>query len=220
MSKNGVIAFCGAKFSGKSTSATIFKDLVGKPTEEIAIAGHLKEAASRVFGLDMNLFLDPALKEVELDTLVVLERATLEGMMKEFDVTDYTHDKHIRPHIGRVIRTPRALLQYIGTEVLHPIDPLIHAKKTLRKKDPDKITVITDLRFVAEFEYFHSTYQDFVPVYVRNATAEAKASVDGHASERQFELFRSKCTLLPNDGTMIQLSESLSDLIRRTYGQS
>lgn len=218
MSKTGIIAFCGSKFSGKSTSASIFKDLIGTQTEEIAIAGHLKEAASRVFKLNMSLFLDPALKEVELDEMVLLTRDRVEGIMREFDVNDYTYDAHIRPHVGRVIRTPRALLQYLGTEVLHPIDPLIHVKKAIRKKDPAKLTVITDLRFAAEFDYFNTGSYEFTPVYVRNAAAEARASVDGHASERQFELFRTRCTLLPNDGNMIELSESLAGLVRRTYG--
>lgn len=215
-SKTGIIAFCGSKFSGKSTSATIFKDLFDGPTEEIAIAGHLKEAASRVFKLDMSLFLDPNLKEVELDELILLNKNNLEGMMKEFDVSDFTYDKHIRPHVGRVIRTPRALLQYIGTEVLHPIDPLIHVKKAIRKKDSDKLTIITDLRFAAEFNYFLGTV-GFVPVYVRNVTAEARASVDGHASERQFETFRTSCALLPNDSSMDQLKEKLALLVRSLY---
>lgn len=218
-SKTGVIAFCGSKFSGKSTSATIFKDIIDAPTEEIAIAGHLKEAASRVFGLDMNLFLDPKLKETELETLVVLDAQNLVGMMKEFDA-EFNHQAHIRPHVGRVIRTPRSLLQYLGTEVLHPIDPLIHVKKAIRKKDPSKLTVITDLRFVAEFEYFKTSSLNFVPVYVKNANAELKASVDGHPSERQFELFRTSCLLLPNDGSMAELTERLSNLVRETYEQA
>lgn len=218
MSKTGIVAFCGSKFSGKSTSASIFKDLIRVPTEEVAIAGHLKEAASRVFKLDMSLFIDPTLKEVELDEMILLTRDRVEGIMREFDVSDFTYDAHVRAHVGRVIRTPRALLQYIGTEVLHPIDPLIHVKKAIRKKDPTKLTVITDLRFAAEFEYFNAGSYEFTPVYVRNATAEARASIDGHASERQFELFRTRCALLPNDGNMAELTDNLADLVRRIYG--
>jgi hypothetical protein len=217
--KNGVIAFCGSKFSGKSTSANIFKELIGAPTEEIAIAGHLKEAASRVFGLDLKLFLDPKLKEVELDDLVLLTGENLEAMMKEFDVTNYTYDKHIRPHVGRVIRTPRNLLQYIGTEVLHPIDPLIHIKKALRKKDATKLTVITDLRFTAEFDYLSTSTIQFLPAYVKNSVAEARASVDGHASERQFEVFRNRCRLVNNEGSLGDLTRELSELIGGSYEQ-
>lgn len=214
-SKTGVIAFCGSKFSGKSTSASLFKDLIGVPTEEIAIAGHLKEAASRVFGLDMNLFLDPKLKETELDTLIVLDEKNLIGMMYEFDAE--FKRKHITAHVGRVLRTPRALLQYLGTEVLHPIDPLIHVKKAIKKKDPAKLTVITDLRFQAEFEYFKDNFENFTPVYVKNPHAEIAASVDGHASERQYELFKFKCLFLPNDRSIAELKERLAALVKEIY---
>lgn len=217
ISKNGIIAFCGSKFSGKSTSAILFKDLIGAPTEEIAIAGHLKEATARVFQMDMNLFLDPSLKEVELENLVVLETKHLMGIMEEFDVSPVSFDKHVRPHLGRIMRTPRALLQYIGTEVLHPIDPLIHIKKAIRKKDHEKLTIITDLRFVAEFEYLITSTISFLPAYVKNTKAEIRASTDGHASERQFELFRHRCTLLDNEGSMANLSLNISNLIKENY---
>jgi len=216
MKRIGIIAFCGSKGSGKSTSAMVFKDLIGVPTEEIAIAGHLKEACARVFNIDYNKFIDPALKEVELEECIVLDRKNLEALMKEFFVQDYTYDTHIRQHIARVLRTPRALLQYIGTEVLHPIDPLIHVRVAMKKKDPSKLTIITDLRFVAEFEYF-TAQENFVPVYVKNTQAEIRASVDGHASERQFENFRTKCRYLNNEGSLTELSWSLGSFIEGVY---
>lgn len=208
-----VVAFCGSKGSGKSTSATIFKDVVPGPVEELAIAGHLKEACSRVWKMDMELFLDPKLKEVELENFIVLDRKDLQALLKEFDVEP--KDEYVRPHVNKICRTPRALLQYIGTEVLHPIDPLIHIKKAMRKKDPTRITLITDLRFVAEFNYLKDNHEsDFFPVYVKNPAAEIKASVDSHASERQYVEFVSRCHLLNNEGTLDNLKSGIIDLIK------
>lgn len=218
MNKVGVIAFCGSKGSGKSTSASIFKDVIGVPTEEIAIAGHLKEVCSRVFKVDYETFINPALKELELENFVLLDRSNLELLMRGFLVERYDVDSHIRPHVGRVLRTPRALLQYIGTEVLHPLDPLIHVKVAMKKKDSAKLTVITDLRFVNEFEYFNAEHSDeFLPVYVKNSTAEIKASVDAHPSERQFENFKNKCLLLDNEGSLEQLKSGIKKLILEEY---
>lgn len=218
MIKNGVIAFCGSKGSGKSTSATLFKELIQAPTEEIAIAGHLKEVCSRVFNVDFDKFVNPALKEVELEDFIVLTSDTVKTVLREFFVTEFEYNTHVRPHIGRILRTPRTLLQYIGTEVLHPIDPLIHVKAALKKKDPAKLTVITDLRFVAEFDYFCGV-ENFVPVYVRNVEAERVASTDAHPSERQLFLFNTKCRLLPNDEkTFSLLRERLTALIKEIYG--
>lgn len=215
----GVIAFCGSKGSGKSTSASTFKELTTIPTEEIAIAGHLKESCSKVFNVDYDKFINPALKEVELENFIVLDKTNLQDLLKAFFVTDYKFDAHVRPHLGRVMRTPRALLQYIGTEVLHPIDPLIHAKAAIQKKDSNKLTMLTDLRFVAEFEYFSSASFKFVPVYVQNPYAEIAASVDSHPSERQFENFKSKCRVLNNGGTMTQLRIEIVKLISEVYGE-
>lgn len=210
-----VVAFCGSKGSGKSTSATIFKELVTANVEEIAIAGHLKEVCAEVFKIDINKFLDPKLKEVELDEYIVLGRDELQTVLEKFYIKDFTVNDHIRPHIGRVLRTPRALLQYIGTEVLHPIDPLVHVKVAMVKKDPNKVTLITDLRFVAEFNYLKEKHvSDFYPVYVKNPGAEVAASADSHASERQYVEFVARCKVLNNEGSLEALRSGINEIVK------
>jgi hypothetical protein len=214
MNQFGVIAFCGSKGAGKSTSATLFQEIVGLETEELALAGHLKVVCAEVFGVDQSFFVDPKLKEVELDTFIVLTASNLEATLKAFHVDGIDYNVHIRPHIGRVLPTPRKLLQYIGTEVLHPIDPLIHVKIALRNKNPEKLTMITDLRFLNEFEYMKNTLGlQFLPVYVRNVKAEAVASLDAHPSERQLDLFKTSCRLMENEGTMADLRTKLQTLV-------
>lgn len=210
--KTGVIAFCGSKFSGKSTSATILKELFQGETEELAFAGHLKEVCSKAFGVEMKYFLDPSLKEVELQNYVTLSKSSIEEVFKLFDVTEYTYDKNVRPHVSQVFDTPRSLLQYIGTEVLHPIDPLIHAKITMKKKDPTKLSIITDLRFLLEFEYLNSQ-PDFIPVYVSNKVAEANAAGDTHRSETDLKQFKSKCRTLDNNGDIPALKAGIQQII-------
>lgn len=218
MNKNGVIAFCGSKGSGKSTSATILKEFVNAETEEIAIAGHLKEVCSKVFKIDYDKFINPDLKEVELDELTVLDSQNLVDLLLAFDVRNINSNEFIRPHLQRVLRTPRALLQYIGTEVLHPIDPLIHVKMAMKNKDANKLTIITDLRFLQEFNYFEENHTDeFLPVYVRNFMAESRASSDVHPSERQFELFKNKCIALNNNSTISDLRNGIMDLVKKFY---
>lgn len=220
--KNGIVAFCGAKFSGKSTSATVFQEMVGTQTEEIAIAGHLKEVCARVFDIPIDDFLDPAKKERELDTLVVLDAKRLTQVLDDFDVKTFQYDKVVRPHIGRVIGTPRTVLQYIGTEVLHPIDPLIHVKIALSKKNPERLTLITDLRFPAEFDHFVATASEavpFSPVYVKNTAAEVQAEVDGHASELGYKQFAHKCRKIDNEAKNItSLRLEIASMIGDLYG--
>ena len=216
--KTGIIAFCGSKGSGKSTSASIFKDLVKFPTEELAFAGHLKETCSSVFRIDMKYFLDPSLKEVELDAYINLTRKSVEGVFKLFDISKFEYDKHVRPHMGQVFCTPRSLLQYIGTEVLHPINPLIHVEVTLKNKDPNKLSIITDLRFPQEFSELVKR-DDFLSVYVSNQSAENVASGDMHPSEQGLRSFIHKCVKLDNNGTISELTENIQKLIDTNYGQ-
>jgi len=210
-----IIAFCGSKGSGKSTSALVFKELVTTAVEEIAIAGHLKEVSAAVFRIDYNCFIDPKLKEVELDEYIVLDSKRLEQVLIAFNLIGLDSDKYVRPHVGHIMRTPRQLLQYIGTEFLHPIDSLVHIKMAMRKKDPNKITLITDLRFVTEFNYLKDNHEtDFLPVYVKNAAAELTASVDSHASERQYVEFVSRCRVLNNEGSLQDLRSNIDQMVK------
>lgn len=210
---NGIIAFCGSKGSGKSTSASILKELFKGETEELAFAGHLKTSCSKVFNVDMRYFLDPSLKEVELTNYIVLHSKNVEQILKEFDIETYNFNDHVRPHIGQVFDSPRRVLQYIGTEVLHPLDPLIHAKMTIKNKDLNKLSIVTDLRFVKEFEYLNNGNNKFIPIYVKNDSAEYAALSDTHPSEKELTLFKDKCDILNNNGNLSDLKKNIENLI-------
>lgn len=208
-----IVAFCGAKESGKSTSAEIFRRLINKATSEIAFAGHLKVVCSKVFNIEMKYFLDTKLKESELNNYIRLSKELIEQVFAEFEIKEYDYDKHIRPHTGQVFDTPRKLLQYVGTELLHPIDKLIHVNFALRKIDPNVITLVTDLRFPQEFDAVHGR-PEFLPVYIDNKRAEDAAAADSHASERGWQQFKDRCYRLDNNGNLFNLEQSLMALIK------
>jgi hypothetical protein len=212
--KTGIIAFCGSKGAGKDTSANLVKELFTGPIEHLAFAGHLKNVCSKVLNIDMKYFTDPALKEVELDTYVVLTKENVEAILRGFDVTNFTYDVNVRLHVGQVFDTPRQTLQYVGTELLHPIDPLIHAKMTLKNKNPDALTLITDLRFQQEFNYLKNQ-ADLVTVYVANDKAESFAGADGHKSERELQLFKHECVRLDNNGSLTDLKINVSKFLEK-----
>lgn len=214
--KAGIVAFCGAKGSGKSTSAELFKDIVDGVVEELAFAGHLKEVCSKVFQVDMKYFTDPKLKEAELPTYVNLTSKKIKEVLFEFGLKDYTDDIHVRPHVGFVFDTGRKLLQYIGTDLLHPIDKLIHVKITLKKRDNSKISLVTDVRFPLEFEEI-AAQPDCIVLYVHNKAAEAAASGDTHASEAGWKLFKDRCVLLDNNGNLGNLTNNLREILRSRY---
>lgn len=211
-----LIAFCGAKESGKSTSAEIFKSIAassGKKVNEVAFAGHLKETCAKVFNIEMKYFLDTKLKETELDSYIRLTKEYIEEIFNQFDIQQYDYDKHVRPHMGQVFDTPRRLLQYIGTELLHPLDKLIHVNITLKKIDPTAITLVTDLRFPQEFDGLIDK-PEFLPVYVDNKRAENAASSDSHASEKGWQTFKHRCVVLDNNLTLHELNDNIKKLAK------
>jgi hypothetical protein len=216
--RTGVIAFCGSKGAGKSTSAAMFRDQYPGPTEEIAFAQHLKNVCSDVFNINMSNFTVPELKEKELDAYVTLDGKNIPKVLSKFDIIDFDYDKNVRPHIGQVFDTPRRVLQYIGTDVLHPIDPLIHAKITLKLKDPNKLSIVTDLRFLQEFQFL-KLYGDFLAVYVLNKKAEMLASSDTHKSERDLQSFKPMCEVLDNTGGLNDLRKNVKGIIEKYFNQ-
>lgn len=214
-----IIAFCGAKGSGKSTSADLFKDLVkgSKVTKEVAFAGHLKTVCSEVFNIDMKYFLDPKLKESELQNYVNLTITNIEQVFEKFEIAGYSYDPHIRNHCGQVFDTPRKLLQYVGTELLHPLDKLIHVNFAMKKIDLEAITLVTDMRFPQEFDAMYGR-EDFLPVYVKNTKAELEAEADSHASEKGWQTFKDRCIVLDNERSVGDLIDNLKILIGEYYG--
>lgn len=208
-----LVAFCGAKESGKSTSAQIFREMANFRTSEVAFAGHLKSSCSKVFNIEMKYFLDTKLKEAELDNYIRLTKESIEQLFSQFDIKEYEHDTHVRPHMGQVFDTPRKLLQYVGTELLHPLDKLIHVNITLKMVDEESVTLVTDLRFPQEFDALYGR-EDFLPIYVNNMKAENAAAADSHASERGWQQFKDRCYVLDNNGNFENLTEGIKNLIK------
>lgn len=219
--KNGIIAFCGAKGSGKNTAASILAEITGADVQELALAGHLKEVCSKVFDVDMKYFIDPDLKEIEFDNFRVMDEDKLLAIHELFNIVAQDPEKNTRPHLGKIFKTPRFLLQYVGTEVLRPLDLDIHVNIIEHKKNPSKLTLITDMRYANEFEGLKRIAGDnFLGVYVQNTAAEAAASVDSHSSEKGLEEFKNKCIRLENNGNLAEFTETVRVFVKEFLGES
>ncbi len=212
------IAFTGAKQSGKTTGFNKINSLYSN-VDEITLAKKLKETCAKVYELPIMFMYDDVLKETELDDIIVLNQSNLEAVFLEFDLKpgiDYTYNEHIRPHIGKVLETPRKLLQYVGTDVLRKVDEDIHLNYAVNNKNPNAaFYVITDVRFSNEFKYFYTKFNDtFYPFYVNNKSAEAKSDLDGHSSEQGYKEFKHLCTELDNNGTQDVYEDLVSNKIK------
>lgn len=210
-----LIALAGVKRSGKNTAATLLAEILGPArVEERALANLLKVVTCEIFNLDPKYVTDQDLKEKMLDESLILDDSKLKAFYTAFGLPDQDpRATENRVHLGRTFLTPRQALQYLGSEVLHPIDPLIHAKLVL-KPETDKIVVVTDMRFVAEFNFLSSQIapQDFLPLFIHNNEAEFVAKTDLHPSEQQVFTFSAKCVMIDNNARHL---DNLADALRQ-----
>jgi energy-coupling factor transporter ATP-binding protein EcfA2 len=210
-----IIALAGSKGSGKTTAFNAIKQNLDN-VQEIMLAGLLKKSCCQVFNLDPKRLQFQDYKEVDLDDPIILNENNLVDIVSYFtENTDF--DKVIRPHIGVVLYTPRQILQYIGTDVLHLIDPLIHTKAAVGEMGSDGIYVVTDLRFEDEFNYFNENHNnEFFPFYIQNENAEMIAACDMHKSEKDLKNFKNKC--IPINNTNVTLERYKEHVISQIKG--
>lgn len=203
-----IIGLSGVKGAGKSTAAEALLEVL-RDAQELSLAGKLKQVCADVFNVPHNFFTDPALKEVQFADPVQLTRSNTFEVLKHFDIEPF-FAASATSHLGKWLHTPRALLQYVGTEVLRAIDSEIHCKACIAGAKAS-IGVVTDIRFPNEFDFFRNAADVFLPIYVSNPAAESV--VDGHASESYGQYLRDASTVVVNDGTLDDFKAKVIDLV-------
>lgn len=122
-----LIGFIGPKGAGKDEAARILGEH-SKIYGKLSFAGPLKKICQQLTGLHANFFNDPILKEKELKEPVVLTSRFLRSIKKELplwvpEIQDnkrlYNADTmSITGLENQVMKTPRQLLQIVGTEFI------------------------------------------------------------------------------------------------------
>lgn len=204
-----VIGLVGLKQSGKSTVFKFIEELApkGVKVHEAKFAARLKEACHAASGLPYEYFEDAVLKEATLDKPIKFDTNAYKTVMDMFNIT---------PEEDRILllfRTPRKMLQIVGTEILRRHRPGIHVQTLLDTMPRSGIVVITDVRFQDEFKELENEFNEqFFPYYIENARAESQAS-GGHASETQPKKLKKKCKILSNQGTLDELRENVQHML-------
>lgn len=214
-----IIGLTGLKTSGKTTAFNAIKDVYPEIVE-IQLAKKLKDVCAEFLGVDRVLFDDPARKEVKLEEPVYLEGPYIEAMIKSYGfVPDY--DKHVRPHVGTVLESPRRIAQYVGTEVLRNVDDQIHCKGAVMDLPEEGLFVLTDMRFPNEYDFFANHYEcNFYPYYIQSYRAEAAGAGDMHPSERMVLETAKNCTAISNNASQLEFEYKVADLTRNLLAKA
>ncbi len=216
-----VVSFTGPKGSGKDSSADILKE-EKIASGSISFAGPLKKICCEVFKLHHNYVNDPVLKEKEFETPITLTSAHFRkinlAMTDHLDQDEFFYNPYkasIAGLEGQVIKSPRHLLQFIGTEYIrNRIHPDWHlqaafSKTTLAKLDEDGLYCVTDARFPNEYQFLANKFgEDFQGFYVERPEAEEKLAVSTHDSE--LKVLEVKA-LIPEEN-ILKNDKSLEDL--------
>ncbi len=223
-----VVSFTGPKGSGKDSSADILKE-EKIASGSISFAGPLKKICCEVFKLHHNFVNDPILKEKELETPITLTAAHFRKinllMTDHLDQDEFFYNPYkasIAGLEGQVIKTPRHLLQFIGTEYIrNRIHPDWHlqaafSKTTLAKLDEDGLYCVTDARFPNEYTFLANKFgEDFQGFYVERPEAEEKLAESTHPSELQVLEVKKlipEANILKNDKSLEDLKKQLLKL--------
>ncbi len=212
-----VIGLIGAKGAGKTTAFEVIKEL--GDVQEITLASKLKDVCSQVFNIPRFHFDSHKYKEKELANPVYLDATAVMDLFAEYDINPGKmegasegtvrafYDEYVRPHVGKVLHTPRQVAQYVGTEVLRAYKDDIHCTAAVAGVSKS-VGVVTDLRFPNEMAFFSSRYPNFIPVYIANMKAEIAAGSDTHASEAHLKDLAAQADFKITNNDSIQLFEA------------
>jgi hypothetical protein len=204
-----IIGLSGVKTSGKSTAANIIKDILQENAVESALADKLKNVSSEVFDVPRWAFDSQLVKEKKFIRPRILDQDKIEMILSMFGVTitKGLMDKYSK-NIGMELNSPRHVAQIVGTEILRSAgDEDIHCKNV---QLGDNITIISDIRFPNEFNYFKNlkdTY--FIPLYIQRDEAESKITLDSHASETSIFTFSERCIKINNNKDLENLKKQI-----------
>ena len=229
-----IIALVAPKAGGKDTVASILQELK-KSNTKISFAGPLKDICSKVFDIPLVMFNDPVFKEKPLKQPVKLTAKHLREIKNECvrRVDPQEGDKYLyNPNKatiigleGRIINTPRELMQIIGTDFIRnriygefhlraAFDQIV-LNKLKDRYGTNAVYCVTDLRFLNEYEYLKNKFKDdFICYYVERPEAEENLAKATHVSE--LEVLKIKALLgnsiIKNDGSLEDLTDKLKNL--------
>ena len=206
-----VIGLVGVKTSGKSTTANIMKKIFQDDVIEAALADKLKNVCSEIFNVPREHFDRQDLKEIPFSLNKTLTKETISlvltgfGIKETEDLLNFYNKNNI---IDKQLSSPRQIAQIVGTEVLRAAgDEDIHCKNV---NLGDKITIISDVRFPNEFNYFNTLPNSyFLPFYIQRTEAEEKITPDSHPSETSVFIFRDKCIKINNNNGLENLEKQI-----------
>jgi len=209
----------GKAGSGKDTSAEFMIESHGY--QQVAFADNLKRLCMVVFGLTHDQCYDVKSKEKRFAKAKMLTPDNIEKLIKhvvslnKFEVSEEARNK-LYKHVGTgfVMRSPREVLQFAGTELLRESIRADYHLEVVRRRIEEngwKNVVITDARFENERAIIKKWGGKVV--LVERKTKESDKGLKGHASENSLGDKSEYSHVLNNNGTLKDLECNVNTLM-------
>lgn len=206
-----IIALTGYIGSGKDTAADIIlKEFQNLPT--ITFAKNMKSILSKVFDLDPKYFVDRNLKDSNLEDPIYMSPELIDSVCRLYGY-ELEYDQ-MRPFIGRMIHSPREMMEFFGTTVLQSLDKQIHVKQEFRLAEKSDNYLITDVRFEHEYNYLIDNFDQVQLLFIDRAIAEAAAQIRKSIAEKYIPTLKTKSLIVDNNGTLEALKINIMKFIR------
>lgn len=206
-----IVGLTGFAKSGKSTAATILKEMGG---QEVAFAKHLKDVCSVVFGVPREHFDDQNYKEVPFEFSRVICSKDIERILNYFEVPDRFIPSAKLAHDGTIMNTPRFIAQYVGTEILRAIDTDVHIKMAfkLNENSSAKFLICSDMRF--DNELVSVQREDGLTIGISREAATPANLENLHGSEREIpDLIERSDLKIQNETTIEEFQHKVKSAV-------
>ena len=204
-----IIGLVGPKQAGKTTVFDLLSSMT--LTNEVMLAGHLKDVCSSVFKVDRECFDLQGMKECPLEIPALLTERVLNDIIDAYQYPLGMRRSQFNDcfkQVGRLMRTPREIAQIVGTDVLRAADPSIHLRMAELRFDPNRTNVVTDLRFPNELAWVNSLRGE--TWYIYRPEADLAAEEASHISEKGVPTMKGQCTrIIKNVSTIEYLTDQI-----------
>lgn len=212
-----IIGLAGKAGAGKDTVALLLHNNYG--FSPLAFADNLKLLCRSVFKVNKKQCYDPEFKERKFATPIKFTPEAIEKICTYAEVKNgFTVSEEQRfkmyKYVGelKTFKTPRELLQFIGTEILREIiDDEYHVKVVKSKMMEDQLYVITDARF--ENERTKVNEWEGKTVYIERPSNKKDVGFKNHASENSLGQLTDYDFVISNSGSIDDLALEVDRLV-------
>lgn len=205
-----IIGITGPKGSGKDTAANA---LIRQGFQRYGFADPLKLWVATAMRLPTYMFTDNDKKDAELPSghrkLDPFQLLSMFNQAREFyTIPDHLYDEAVKKIVGKRFKTPREVLQFVGTDVFRACvseDFWVHVAEKHWRKMPGNI-VVSDVRFLNEAFRVNSAGGHVIRI-----DRELPAT-DQHESELQFDSIKADL-VIKNTGSIEELETKVLDAL-------